>query len=132
MQACMDTTLSYVTTREQFKKKIGEFQLMQGKVADMYTRMQSARGYLYSLLKAAENGKVSTADCASLILFCAESSVKCGLDTIQALGGNGYINEYPAGRYLRDAKIYSIAAGTNEIRRWLVGRELIGPLDKKR
>ena len=124
MQASLDLTLSYVTTREQFKKKIGEFQLMQGKIADMYTMLQSSRGYLYSLSRAADQGKVSNTDCASLILFCAENATKVALECIQSLGGNGYINDYPSGRFLRDAKLYEIGAGTSEIRRWLIGREL--------
>lgn len=125
MQASLDLTLSYVATREQFKKKIGEFQLMQGKVADMYTKLQASRGYLYSLAKAADEGKVSNTDCASVILFCSESATQVALDCIQSLGGNGYINDYPSGRFLRDAKLYEIGAGTNEIRRWLIGRELL-------
>ena len=126
MQACLDLTLNYVSTREQFKKKIGEFQLMQGKVADMYTKLQASRGYLYAVAKGADTGKVTNTDCASVILFCAENATQVALDCIQSLGGNGYINEYPSGRYLRDAKLYEIGAGTSEIRRWLIGRELFG------
>ena len=126
MQACLDLSLSYIGTREQFKKKIGEFQLMQGKIADMYTKLQASRGYLYSLAKAADEGRVSNTDCASVILFCAENATQCALECIQSLGGNGYINEYASGRYLRDAKLYEIGAGTSEIRRWLIGRELFG------
>lgn len=125
MQASVDLTLNYVTTREQFKKKIGEFQLMQGKVADMYTLLQASRGYLYSLARAADEGRVSNTDCASVILFCAENATQVALQCIQSLGGNGYINDYPSGRFLRDAKLYEIGAGTSEIRRWLIGRELI-------
>jgi len=124
MQASMDLTLSYVTQREQFGKKIGEFQLMQGKVADMYTKLQSTRGYLYSVAKAADAGNVSNTDCASVILMAAENAVDVTMDCIQAMGGNGYIKEYAAERLARDAKLYTIGAGTSEIRRWLIGREL--------
>lgn len=124
MQASLDLTMEYVTQREQFKKKIGEFQLMQGKIADMYTKLQASRAYLYSLSAAADNGIHSNTDCASLILFCSENATQVALECIQSLGGNGYIMDYPAQRFLRDAKLYEIGAGTNEIRRWLIGREL--------
>eukprot|EP01017_Pseudomicrothorax_dubius_P039081 TRINITY_DN594_c0_g1_i7.p1 TRINITY_DN594_c0_g1~~TRINITY_DN594_c0_g1_i7.p1 ORF type:complete len:167 (+),score=34.94 TRINITY_DN594_c0_g1_i7:394-894(+) len=124
MQACLDVTIDYVRQREQFGQKIGEFQLMQGKIADMYTKLQASRAYLYSAARAADEGKVSNTDCASLILFTSENATQVALQAIQALGGNGYINDYPAGRFLRDAKLYEIGAGTNEIRRMLIGREL--------
>jgi len=124
MQAALDVSIPYLQTREQFGKKIGEFQLMQGKIADMYTRLQASRAYLYSLSDAADNGTHSNTDCASLILFCSENATQVALECIQSLGGNGYIMDYPAQRYLRDAKLYEIGAGTNEIRRWLIGREL--------
>jgi len=124
MQAAMDISVDYSRTREQFKQKIGEFQLIQGKLADMYTRLQSSRAYVYSVARAADEGKVSNMDCASLILHTSENATQVALEAIQTLGGNGYINEYPTGRLLRDAKLYEIGAGTNEIRRWLIGREL--------
>ena len=124
MQASLDLTLGYITQREQFGKRIGEFQLMQGKIADMYTKLQSSRAYLYSASKAADNGNVSNTDCASVILQTAENAVDVANECIQALGGNGYIKDYPAERFLRDAKLYTIGAGTSEIRRWLIGREL--------
>lgn len=120
----MDTVLSYATEREQFGSKIGEFQLMQGKIADMYTKLQSTRSFIYSLARLADEGYCNRNDCASAILMASENAVSLSLDTIQSLGGNGYMNEYPAGRYLRDAKLYCIGAGTNEIRRWLIGRSL--------
>jgi len=131
MQASLDLTMSYVTQREQFKKKIGEFQLMQGKIAEMYTKLQASRGYLYSLARAADKGQTTNADCASVILFCSENATQVALECIQSLGGNGYINDYPAGRFLRDAKLYEIGAGTNEIRKWLIGRELFSHYSKK-
>lgn len=124
MQAAMDISVEYSRTREQFKQKIGEFQLIQGKLADMYTKLQSSRAYVYSVARAADSGKVSNMDCASLILHTSENATQVALEAIQTLGGNGYINEYPTGRLLRDAKLYEIGAGTNEIRRWLIGREL--------
>jgi isovaleryl-CoA dehydrogenase len=126
MQASLDLALNYVQQREQFGKKIGEFQLMQGKIADMYTRLQSSRAYMYSLSRQADQGNCSNTDCASLILMASENAVTTALDCIQTLGGNGYIKDYPAERFLRDAKLYDIGAGTNEIRRWLIGRELTG------
>mmetsp|Transcript_3969 Transcript_3969/g.3391 ORF Transcript_3969/g.3391 Transcript_3969/m.3391 type:complete len:416 (-) Transcript_3969:42-1289(-) len=130
MQASMDLTMSYITNRKQFNKTIGEFQLMQGKVADMYTKLQSSRAYLYSLSKNADQGNFTNADCASVIMMNSENATQVALECIQALGGNGYINEYASGRYLRDAKLYEIGAGTNEIRRWLIGRELFSHYTK--
>jgi len=124
MQACLDVVLPYVHERKQFGKSIGEFQLMQGKIADMYTTMNACRSYLYSVAKACDRGEVTRVDAAGVILYCAESATKVALDSIQCLGGNGYINEYPTGRLLRDAKLYEIGAGTSEIRRMLIGREL--------
>lgn len=131
MQACIDVAGDYLTQRQQFKKKIGEFQLMQGKIADMYTKLQASRGYLYSLARAADTDGISNTDCASLILFASESATQVALESIQSLGGNGYINDFPTGRFLRDAKLYEIGAGTNEIRRWLIGRELFDYYTKK-
>jgi isovaleryl-CoA dehydrogenase len=124
MQACMDTVLPYIHERQQFGKAIGEFELIQGKVADMYTSLNASRAYLYAVASACDRGEVSRKDAASVILYCAEQATQMALQTIQILGGNGYINEYPAGRLLRDAKLYEIGAGTSEIRRMLIGREL--------
>ena len=124
MQACLDIAIPYVQEREQFGKKIGEFQLIQAKLADMYTQMNAARAYVYTVAKACDKGNVNRKDAAGAILFAAEAATRLSLDTIQILGGNGYINEYPAGRLLRDAKLYEIGAGTSEIRRMLIGREL--------
>lgn len=124
MQACLDIAISYVQEREQFGKKIGEFQLIQAKLADMYTQMNAARSYVYTVAKACDNGRITRKDAAGAILFAAETATRLSLETIQILGGNGYINEYPAGRLLRDAKLYEIGAGTSEIRRMLIGREL--------
>ena len=126
MQACMDVVLPYVRERKQFGQAIGEFQLVQGKLADMYTRLASSRALVYSVASACDKGHTSRKDCAAAILFAAENATQMALDAIQLLGGNGYINEYPTGRLLRDAKLYEIGAGTSEIRRWLIGRELIG------
>jgi isovaleryl-CoA dehydrogenase len=123
MQAAMDVVLPYVHTREQFGQPIGEFQLLQGKIADMYTTMRACRAYLYSVAAECDAGNVSRKDCAGVILYCAEKATSVALDAIQCLGGNGYINEYPTGRILRDAKLYEIGAGTSEIRRMLIGRE---------
>ncbi len=125
MQACLDITLPYVQERKQFGQAIGEFQLMQGKLADMYTVTNASRAFLYAVAIAADKGTVTNQDAASVILYCAENATQLALQAIQALGGNGYINEYPAGRLLRDAKLYEIGAGTSEIRRWLIGRELM-------
>lgn len=126
MQACMDVVLPYVHDRKQFGKSIGEFQLVQGKVADMYVQMNAARAYVYAVAKACDRGETTRKDAAGAILYAAEMATKLSLDAIQLLGGNGYINEYPTGRLLRDAKLYEIGAGTSEIRRWLIGRELFG------
>jgi isovaleryl-CoA dehydrogenase len=124
MQACLDEVIPYVHEREQFGRPIGEFQLMQAKLADMYTRLSASRSYLYAVAQACDRGETQRKDAAGCILFCAENATQQALDAIQALGGNGYINEYPTGRYLRDAKLYEIGAGTSEIRRMLIGREL--------
>ena len=124
MQACMDLVLPYVHERKQFGRPIGEFELMQAKVADMYTLLSASRAYLYSVAKACDNNINCRKDAAAVILYTAENATQVALQTIQALGGNGYINDYPAGRYLRDAKLYEIGAGTSEIRRMLIGREL--------
>ena len=126
MTACMDVVLPYVHERQQFRQSIGEFQLVQGKLADMYTRLVSSRALVYSVASACDQGRTSRKDCAAAILFAAENATQMALDAIQLLGGNGYINEYPTGRLLRDAKLYEIGAGTSEIRRWLIGRELMG------
>ncbi|WP_290518467.1 isovaleryl-CoA dehydrogenase [Alcanivorax sp.] len=124
MQACMDVVVPYVHERKQFGKAIGEFQLMQGKIADMYVMLNASRSYLYNVAKACDRGETNRKDAAGVILYCAENATKMALEAIQTLGGNGYINEYPTGRLLRDAKLYEIGAGTSEIRRMLIGREL--------
>jgi isovaleryl-CoA dehydrogenase len=124
MQACMDIVLPYVRERRQFGRPIGEFQLVQGKIADMYVRMNAARAYVYAVAKACDRGRTTRKDAAGAILYSAETATALALDAIQILGGNGYINDYPTGRLLRDAKLYEIGAGTSEIRRWLIGREL--------
>ncbi len=124
MQACMDTVVPYIHDRTQFGKSIGEFQLVQGKVADMYTQMNAARAYVYAVARSCDRGETTRKDAAGAILYSAELATKMALDAIQLLGGNGYINEYPTGRLLRDAKLYEIGAGTSEIRRMLIGREL--------
>jgi isovaleryl-CoA dehydrogenase len=124
MQACMDVVLPYVHERKQFGQAIGEFQLMQGKLADMYTTMNAARAYVYAVAKACDRGQTTRKDAAGAILYAAEKATWMALEAIQVLGGNGYINDYPTGRLLRDAKLYEIGAGTSEIRRMLVGREL--------
>ncbi|MBT0014281.1 isovaleryl-CoA dehydrogenase [Vibrio alginolyticus] len=124
MQACMDIVVPYVHEREQFGKSIGEFQLVQGKIADMYSRMSAAKAYVYTVAAACDRGNATRKDTAGAILYSAELATQMALDAIQLLGGNGYINEYPAGRLLRDAKLYEIGAGTSEIRRMLIGREL--------
>ena len=124
MQACLDVTLPYVHDRQQFGQAIGEFQLMQGKIADMYTVMNAARAYVYAVAKACDRGRTTRKDAAGAILYSAEKATWMALEAIQALGGNGYINDYPTGRLLRDAKLYEIGAGTSEIRRMLIGREL--------
>ncbi|WP_166424879.1 isovaleryl-CoA dehydrogenase [Paraglaciecola sp. 20A4] len=124
MQACMDLVVPYIHDRQQFGQSIGEFQLVQGKVADMYTQMNAARAYVYTVARACDRGETTRKDAAAVILYSAELATKMALDAIQLLGGNGYINEFPAGRLLRDAKLYEIGAGTSEIRRMLIGREL--------
>lgn len=124
MQACMDLVVPYIHDRKQFNQSIGEFQLVQGKVADMYAELAASRAYLYAVAQACDRGQESRKDCAGVILFVAERATQKALDAIQLLGGNGYINEFPAGRLLRDAKLYEIGAGTSEIRRMLIGREL--------
>lgn len=124
MAACMDVVMPYIHDRKQFGTPIGEFQLMQGKVADMYTAMNSARAYVYAVARACDEGRTTRFDAAGCILMAAEKATWMAGETIQALGGNGYINEYPAGRLWRDAKLYEIGAGTSEIRRMLIGREL--------
>ncbi len=124
MQACMDVVLPYVHERRQFGQPIGEFQLMQGKLADMYTTMNAAKSYVYAVAKACDRGETTRKDAAGAILYAAERATWMALQAIQALGGNGYINEYPTGRLLRDAKLYEIGAGTSEIRRMLIGREI--------
>jgi isovaleryl-CoA dehydrogenase len=124
MQACMDVVVPYVHERQQFGKAIGEFQLMQGKLADMYTTMNACRAYVYAVAKACDRGETTRKDAAGAILYAAEKATWMALEAIQTLGGNGYINEYPTGRLLRDAKLYEIGAGTSEIRRMLIGREL--------
>ena len=126
MLACLDTVVPYIHERKQFGKAIGEFQLMQGKVADMYALTNASRAYLYAVAAACDRGETTRKDAAAVILYTAENATKCALEAIQALGGNGYINEYPTGRLLRDAKLYEIGAGTSEIRRMLIGRELFG------
>jgi isovaleryl-CoA dehydrogenase len=124
MQASMDMVVPYIHDRQQFGQSIGQFQLVQGKVADMYTQMNAARAYVYTVAKSCDRGETTRKDAAGAILYAAELATKLALDAIQLLGGNGYINEYPTGRILRDAKLYEIGAGTSEIRRMLIGREL--------
>ena len=124
MQACMDIVVPYIHERKQFDTPIGQFQLIQGKIADMYTQMNAARSYVYTVAKACDRGETTRKDAAGAILYAAELATKMALDAIQILGGNGYINEYATGRLLRDAKLYEIGAGTSEIRRMLIGREL--------
>jgi isovaleryl-CoA dehydrogenase len=124
MQACLDVVLPYVHQREQFGQPIGTFQFIQGKLADMYVTTNAARAYVYAVAAACDRGQVSRKDAAGAILFAAEAATRMALDAIQCLGGNGYINDYPTGRLLRDAKLYEIGAGTSEIRRMLIGREL--------
>jgi isovaleryl-CoA dehydrogenase len=124
MQACMDLVIPYIHERKQFGQSIGEFQLVQGKLADMYARMNACRAYLYAVAAACDRGEPIRKDAAAVILYCAENATQMALDGIQLLGGNGYINDYPSGRFLRDAKLYEIGAGTSEIRRMLIGREL--------
>jgi isovaleryl-CoA dehydrogenase len=124
MDACMDVVIPYIHEREQFGQPIGEFQLMQGKIADMYSTMNACKAYVYTVAKACDRGETARKDAAGVILYAAEKATWMALEAIQALGGNGYINEFPTGRLLRDAKLYEIGAGTSEIRRMLIGREL--------
>jgi len=124
MDACMDVVVPYIHEREQFGRPIGEFELMQGKMADMYTTMNACKAYAYAVGKACDRDKTTRKDAAGIILYAAEKATWMALEAIQTLGGNGYINEYPTGRLLRDAKLYEIGAGTSEIRRMLIGREL--------
>ena len=124
MQAAMDVVVPYIHDRKQFGQPIGTFQLVQGKLADMYTTMNACKAYVYSVAKACDRGQTTREDAAGAILYAAENATKMALDAIQLLGGNGYINDYPTGRLLRDAKLYEIGAGTSEIRRMLIGREL--------
>jgi isovaleryl-CoA dehydrogenase len=126
MQACMDAVLPYVRDRKQFGKPVGTFQLMQGKIADMYVALNSARAYVYAVARACDAGHTTRFDAAGAILLASENAVRVSLEAIQALGGAGYLKDFPVERYLRDAKLYDIGAGTNEIRRFLIGRELVG------
>ena len=130
MQNCMDITMPYVVDRKQFGKSIGEFQIMQAKIADMYSALQASRSYLYSCARVADSGSRSPKDFASLFHFVSSNCVKVALEWMQSYGGNGYINDYSCGRLLRDAKFYEIAGGTNEIRQWLIGRELMKDYSK--
>ncbi|QND59450.1 isovaleryl-CoA dehydrogenase [Mesorhizobium huakuii] len=125
MAACLDVAIPYVHDRKQFGQPIGEFQLVQGKLADMYTVMNAARAYVYAVAAACDRGQTTRKDAAGCVLFAAEKATQMALDALQLLGGNGYINDYPTGRLLRDAKLYEIGAGTSEIRRWLIGREIM-------
>ena len=125
MAACLDVAIPYVHERKQFGQPIGSFQLVQGKLADMYTTMNAARAYVYAVAAACDRGETTRKDAAGCVLFAAEKATQMALDAIQLLGGNGYINDYPTGRLLRDAKLYEIGAGTSEIRRWLIGREIM-------
>ena len=129
MQACMDIVVPYIHDRKQFGQAIGEFQLMQGKLADMYTVLNASRAYLYAVARACDRGLESRKDAAAVILYTAEQATQSALQAIQALGGNGYINDYGTGRLLRDAKLYEIGAGTSEIRRMLIGREIFSEAD---
>ncbi len=124
MQAAMDAVMPYIHDRKQFGKSIGEFQLVQGKIADMYTTMNACKAYVYAVASACDRKETTRQDAAGCILYAAEKATQVALDAIQLLGGNGYINDYPTGRILRDAKLYEIGAGTSEIRRMLIGRQL--------
>jgi isovaleryl-CoA dehydrogenase len=125
MAACLDVSVPYCHERKQFGQPIGEFQLVQAKLADMYTAMNASRAYVYAVAAACDRGETTRKDAAGCVLFAAERATQLALDAIQLLGGNGYINDYPTGRLLRDAKLYEIGAGTSEIRRWLIGREIM-------
>lgn len=129
MQSCLDIVIPYVHERKQFGKPIGEFQLIQAKLADMYTTLSACRAYIYAVANACDRGTITRQDAAGAILYSAEKATQVSLDAIQCLGGNGYINEFPTGRFLRDAKLYEIGAGTSEIRRTLIGRELFKEYD---
>ena len=129
MRACLDLVLPYVHERKQFGQPIGTFQLMQGKIADMYSTTSACRAYVYAVAQACDRGQTTRADAAGCILYASEAATRLALDAIQALGGNGYINDFPAGRILRDAKLYEIGAGTSEIRRMLIGREIFAATD---
>ena len=124
MAACLDVVMPYIHERKQFGEPIGTFQLMQAKVADMYAAMNSSRAYTYAVAAACDRGETTRQDAAGCLLYSSTKATECALEAIQALGGNGYINDYPTGRLLRDAKLYEIGAGTQEIRRMLIGREL--------
>ena len=124
MSACWDIVLPYIVDRKQFGQSIGSFQIMQGKIADMYTTMNACKSYVYNVAKSCDRGNITREDAAGVLLYSSEKAVWMSLETIQCLGGNGYINDYPTGRLLRDAKLYDIGAGTNEIRRMLIGREI--------
>jgi isovaleryl-CoA dehydrogenase len=124
MQAAMDVVMPYIHDRKQFGKSIGEFQLVQGKIADMYTTMNASKAYVYTVAAACDRKETTRQDAAGCILYAAEKATQVALDAIQLLGGNGYINDYPTGRILRDAKLYEIGAGTSEVRRMLIGRQL--------
>jgi isovaleryl-CoA dehydrogenase len=126
MAACLDVAVPYVQQRRQFGQAIGDFQLVHGKMADMYTQLNACRAYVYAVASACDRGETTRKDSAGCILYAAERATQTALDAIQMLGGNGYINDYPTGRLLRDAKLYEIGAGTSEIRRWLIGREMMG------
>ncbi|GGI90718.1 isovaleryl-CoA dehydrogenase [Halopseudomonas pertucinogena] len=132
LQACLDVVLPYIHERRQFGQSIGEFQLIQGKLADMYTALNASRAYLYAVARSCDNGRATRKDAAGVILYTAEQATRAALDAIQILGGNGYINDYPAARLLRDAKLYEIGAGTSEIRRMLIGRELFNETKEAR
>jgi isovaleryl-CoA dehydrogenase len=125
MAACLDVAVPYCHERKQFGQKIGEFQLVQAKLADIYAALNASRAYVYAVAAACDRGETTRKDSAGCVLFSAEKATQCALDAIQILGGNGYINDYPTGRLLRDAKLYEIGAGTSEIRRWLIGREMM-------
>ncbi|MCT8991596.1 isovaleryl-CoA dehydrogenase [Chelativorans sp. SCAU2101] len=129
MAACLDVAVPYARERRQFGQPIGSFQLIQGKLADMYTTLNACRAYVYAVATACDRGETTRKDAAGCILYAAERATRMALDAIQILGGNGYINDYPAGRLLRDAKLYEIGAGTSEIRRWLIGREIMAEPD---
>ena len=124
MQACCDLSFEYAHQRKQFGQAIGTFQLMQGKIADMYTKMNASRSYIYNVARALDKGHIVAKDCAAVVLYAAEECTKMALDTVQIMGGNGYINDYPAGRLLRDAKLYEIGAGTSEVCRLVIGRSI--------